>query len=81
MKTIIFRNPFVSKSEKESAMVYLNLAESLFTAAQLCFDNGDLDSYARLCYKATTVWNTAAKKLGFMSIKDMDTWVNQGKAL
>ena len=81
MKTFVIRNPFASKSEKESAMVYLNLAESLFTAAQLCFDNGDLDSYARLCYKATTVWNTAAKKLGFMSIKDMDTWVNQGKAL
>lgn len=81
MKTFVIRNPFVSKSEKESAMVYLNLAESLFTAAQACFDSGDLDSYARLCYKATTVWNTAAKKLGFMSIKDMDTWVNQGKAL
>lgn len=81
MKTIIFRNPFVSKSEKKSAMVYLNLAESLFAAAQLCFDNDDLDSYARLCYKATTAWNTAAKKLGFMSIKDMDTWVNRGKAL
>lgn len=81
MKTFVIRNPFVSKSEKESAMVYLNLAESLFTAAQLCFDSGNLDSYARLCYKATTVWNTAAKKLGFMSIKDMDAWVNQGKAL
>lgn len=77
MKRIIFRNPFVTKSDKIMAYDYLSIAERNLDIAERYCKNVDgtyTDQGCKLIVQATEFWNLAAKRLGFRNIKDMDKY-------
>lgn len=78
--TIVLRNPFITKAQKEAGCLYLRCASDLMQTADILRKDGEAE-YAEVAYKATIMWNKAAKTLGFMSIKDLDAWIKSGKKL
>ena len=81
MKRIIFRNPFVTKRDREVAMNMLNIAERNLTMARTCtLNDGTLNATGRdFLNGAYKLQDMAAHRLGFRSKEDAEEWANRHK--
>ncbi len=72
MKRIIFRNPFVSKTNKGLAKTHLIISGEYFKLADCCDDTEEgIKHKAEAVYNAAMELNKAAKLLGFRNMVDM----------
>lgn len=82
MKRIIFRNPFVTKSDREVAMNMLNIAERNLSIARTCIlnSNGTLNAAGEdFLNRAYILQDMAAQRLGFRNKEDAEEWANRHK--
>ena len=74
----IIRNPFVSKSRKETARLYYKMAESKIRIADLYCrrENGTYTEMGfKLCMEASDYTNKARAMFGFKDIANMDKYI------
>ena len=77
MKKFIFRNPFITKSNKVMAYKYITMAEkNLEIADRWCKqkDGAYDEQEIKLIVQSTEWFGLAARYLGFRNIKDMDNY-------
>lgn len=82
MKRIIFRNPFVTKRDREVAMNMLSIAERNLNIAQKCMLNSDgtLSAAGKdFLNGAYKLQDMAAHRLGFRSKEDAEEWAIRHK--
>ena len=74
MKKFIFRNPFVTKRDKEIGYSFIETAKQLAEAADTCLKKNDGVGATELIVASARHWNLAAKRLGFRNIVDMERY-------
>lgn len=74
MKRFIFRNPFVTKSDRALAKTYMEIAIADSELALRLSEDGDTKNAAKLTLSSVKMWHLAAQCLGFRNIADMDAY-------
>lgn len=73
---IIFRNPFITKKQRQRGAWHLEAARTLAEGAETMLTISDEvdEHYVKLMQEAVRHWNEAARCLGFRNLVDMNKY-------